>query len=292
VRFMLSPRNLQRVHQRHSTTAVMATSSIQFSRIRICSSLPLSRTGAFRHLSCSKTPFARMRESMDFHPHWVRTVHRRKVARKPSTRKIKRSLTWWGSKKKNIKRSLTWWGSSDGRWHGASSFAARPSRPSAAPPPRRAAAPRPPPPHRRRHARHQTHCRLLRRRRPRSGRHLLLRHLQLPPPPSPGSSAGGSRAHPALLAPCTLQRRPCELAIALIPTGRVARDAQQPPAAPAPAGPHAPFLSRAAHPIRLRCSWQVVAVGSTIRRGSGGRKAAKTRVAFCRSFRLRSLPRS
>jgi hypothetical protein len=62
--------------------------------------------------------------------------------------------------------------------------------------------------------------------------------LQLPPPNSPGSLADGSRAHPALLGPCALQRRLCELAAALIPTGRVARDAQQPPAAPAPTGPH------------------------------------------------------
>jgi hypothetical protein len=169
---------------------------------------------------------------------------------------------------------------------------ARPSRPSAAPPPRRAAAPRPPPPPRRRHARHQPHCRLLRRRHPRSRRHLRLRHLQPPPPPSPGSSTGGSRAHPALLAPCSLQRRPCALAAALIATGRVTRDAQQPLAAPAPARPHASSLFPCRSPDMSLLLFSGCGCGFNDRKGGGGSKAAKSRVAFCRIFRLRCSPRS
>jgi hypothetical protein len=162
----------------------------------------------------------------------------------------------------------------------------RPSRPSAAPPPRRAAAPRPPPPPRRRHARHQPRCRLLRRRRPRFRRHLRLRHLQLPPPPSPSSSASGSRAHPALLAPCTVQRRPCALAAALILTGRVARDAQQPPAAPAPAGPHACSLFPCYSPDMSLLLFSGCGCGFNDRKGGWRPKSRKIKSGLLPHFQV------
>ena len=71
-------------------------------------------------------------------------------------------------------------------------------------------------------------------RRSRSARHLYLHHLQLPPLTSPGSSASSSRAHPALLGPCTLQRRPCTLSIILIPASCVAGEAVPVPFASSP----------------------------------------------------------
>ena len=46
----------------------------------------------------------------------------------------------------------------------------------------------------------------------------------------------------------------------------------------------------AAHPTCLCCSCQVVAAASTTGKGGGGSKAAKSRVAICRIFRLHCSP--
>ena len=57
-------------------------------------------------------------------------------------------------------------------------------------------------------------------------RHCHRHQLPLPPPPLPASSSpGGKQAKPALLRPCALHPRPCELPASLLPASGVAGDA-------------------------------------------------------------------
>ena len=148
----------------------------------------------------------------------------------------------------------------------------------------------------RRHHGHQGHGHHLRRlhRRHRRRRHCHRHQLPLPPPPSPASSSpGGKQAKPALLRPCALHPRPCELPASLLPASGVAGDAVATLCASSRG-----TGARLPHPAYAHASaalaWQAVAVQMGLAAGSrsGGRQVAKSRVAFCRSFRLRGSPRS
>ena len=125
-------------------------------------------------------------------------------------------------------------------------------------------------------------------------RHCHRHQLPLPPPPSPASSSpGGKQAKPALLRPCALHPRPCELPASLLPASGVAGDAVATLCASSRG-----TGARLPHPAYAHASaalaWQAVAVQMGLAAGSrsGGRQVAKSRVAFCRSFRLRGSPRS
>jgi hypothetical protein len=95
------------------------------------------------------------------------------------------------------------------------------ARPSSVP----AASPRPPLPLRRHHGHHHRQYRSYHRHHRRRCHHHH-HQLPLPPPRSPASSSpGGKQAQPALLRPCALHPRPCELPAALLPASGVAGDA-------------------------------------------------------------------
>ena len=111
--------------------------------------------------------------------------------------------------------------------------------------------------------------------------------------PRPGFSPGGRPAHSSLLRPCALHPRPCELPASLLPASGVAGDAVATLCASSRG-----TGARLPHPAYAHASaalaWQAVAVQMGLAAGSrsGGRQVAKSRVAFCRSFRLRGSPRS
>jgi hypothetical protein len=95
------------------------------------------------------------------------------------------------------------------------------ARPSSVP----AASPRPPLPLRRHHGHHHRQYRSYHRHHRRRCHHHH-HQLPLPPPRSPASSSpGGKQAQPALLRPCALHPRPCELRVPLLSASGVGGDA-------------------------------------------------------------------
>ena len=115
----------------------------------------------------------------------------------------------------------------------------------------------------------------------------------LPPPPPPtgtatpaaaspaSSSPGGRQAQPALLCPCALHPRPCELPAPLLSASGVAGDAVA-TRCTCPRG----TVARLPHPASSHASaalaWQAVGVQLGLAVGSwgGGRQVAKSGVAF------------